>query len=83
MLLELFDELGVAASDGVMIGDTEYDMHMANNAGTAALAVSYGVHEKQRLLACQPLACVDNVPAIRRFFADMPATDKCNREEQS
>ena len=61
MLLELLDELGVAASDCVMIGDTEYDVQMAHNASVDAVAVCYGVHAPERLLALQPRACL---PAI-------------------
>jgi len=35
--------------DCIMIGDTEYDMEMARNAGMDAIGVSYGVHEEERL----------------------------------
>jgi phosphoglycolate phosphatase len=68
MLEEIMDRLGVESHEALMIGDTEYDMQMANNAGTAALAVSYGVHEKQRLLACQPLDCVDDIAALHTWL---------------
>lgn len=68
MLEEIMDRLGVEPHETLMIGDTEYDMQMANNAGTAALAVSYGVHEKQRLLACNPLECVDDVTALHGWL---------------
>jgi len=61
MLLELMDELGVAASATLMVGDTEYDIQMAHNAGAAALAVCYGVHERERLLAQHPLACLESL----------------------
>lgn len=44
MLLQVMDELGAHRSETLMIGDTEYDMEMARNAGVAALAVAYGVH---------------------------------------
>ncbi len=64
MLLQILDELGVDAHEALMIGDTEYDMNMANNAGAKALGVSYGVHGKQRILACSPLACIDHVAEI-------------------
>lgn len=66
MLLEIMDELGMEPEDTLMVGDTEYDLQMAGNAGTAALAVSYGVHNKQRLLDCGPLACVDSVTELSR-----------------
>jgi len=64
MLLDIMDELGVEGCETLMVGDTEYDLQMANNAGTAALAVSYGVHSKQRLLDCGPLSCVDTVSEL-------------------
>ena len=68
MLEEIMERLGAEPNDTLMIGDTEYDMQMANNAGTSALAVSYGVHDKQRLLACNPLDCVDDVAAMHGWL---------------
>lgn len=68
MLEEIMERLGVEPRETLMVGDTEYDMQMANNAGTAGLAVSYGVHEKQRLLACQPLDCVDDIAALHGWL---------------
>jgi len=68
MLEEIMERLGVEPHETLMIGDTEYDMLMANNAGTAALAVSYGVHDKQRLLACNPLDCVDDVAGLQMWL---------------
>ena len=61
MLEQLMDELGAEPAETLMIGDTEYDMQMAGNARTAALAVSYGVHEKERLLQHNPLHCIDAI----------------------
>lgn len=68
MLEEIMDHFGVTPHETLMIGDTEYDMQMANNAGTTALAVSYGVHDKQRLLACNPIDCVDDVAALHAWL---------------
>jgi len=45
-----------------MVGDTEYDMRMAHNAGTSALAICHGVHGRERLLAQGPLDCLDTLP---------------------
>jgi phosphoglycolate phosphatase len=64
MLLELMEAAGVAPSDTLMIGDTEYDLQMARNAGVDAVAVSYGVHERERLLGYAPLACLDEIGEI-------------------
>ncbi len=68
MLLEVMDAVGVYPDQTLMVGDTEYDMLMARNAGTAALAVSYGVHSRERLLPHAPLACVDSVAQLQRWL---------------
>lgn len=68
MLRQLMDELGVDGAQTLMVGDTEYDMRMARNAGTQALAVCYGVHERERLLAQGPLDCLETLPEMRSWF---------------
>ncbi|MFZ5593673.1 MAG: HAD-IIIA family hydrolase [Pseudomonadota bacterium] len=72
MLLELMSELCVDPGETLMIGDTEYDVQMAKNAGTAALGVSYGAHERDRLLKCEPLACLDSLAALRGWLSRPP-----------
>lgn len=64
MLEELMEELGAIPGETLMIGDTEYDMQMASNARTHSLAVSYGVHEKERLLRHNPLHCLDAIDEL-------------------
>lgn len=64
MLEELLDFFAVDSEQALMIGDTEYDLQMAANAGMQALGVCYGVHERQRLLDCAPLACLEDVKAL-------------------
>jgi phosphoglycolate phosphatase len=66
MLLDLMDQLGVKPAQTIMVGDTEYDMEMAINAGTAKIAVTTGVHSEQRLNRHAPLVCL-------RRISDMPA----------
>ncbi len=68
MLLEIIDYYGVNPKDTIMVGDSEYDLLMANNAQTHSVAVSYGVHEKQRLLDCQPLTCLDNMQELHQWL---------------
>lgn len=68
MLLELMDVLGVSPAQSLMIGDTEYDLQMAANAGVAAVAVSYGAHPRERLLAQRPLACVDSLAELATWL---------------
>jgi len=64
MLQEIMAELEVSNSETLMVGDTDYDLQMANNAGVASVAVSYGMHEKDRLLKCQPLVCLDDLSEL-------------------
>jgi phosphoglycolate phosphatase len=68
MLHALFDLTGMSASDAVMIGDTTHDLQLAENAGTAAIGVTYGAHERALLLAHRPLTLVDSVSALRHFL---------------
>jgi len=61
MLEEIMDELGIEPQQTLMIGDTEYDMQLAQNAGTHYLAVSYGVHSIDRLLKYKPLGHINRI----------------------
>ena len=49
MLYEIIQELEIHAESALMIGDTEFDLAMAQAAGIACAAVSYGAHDVQRL----------------------------------
>ena len=64
MLRELLDEEDVPAARALMIGDTEYDMEMAQALKMPALGVSSGVHESERLTAAGAAALVDQVSDI-------------------
>jgi len=64
MLEDILDDTGVDASRALMVGDTVYDMEMARSAQVAGLAVSYGVHARERLLDCGALACLDSFPEV-------------------
>lgn len=68
MLHALFDMTGMTASDAVMIGDTTHDLQLAENAGTVAIGVTYGAHERAMLAAHQQLTLVDSVAALRHFL---------------
>jgi phosphoglycolate phosphatase len=65
MLLDLMETLDVLPEETIMVGDTEYDMEMATNAGAAKIAVRSGVHSGERLNRHTPLVCLDRI-------ADMP-----------
>ena len=65
MLFEIMLELGVPPDSALMIGDTEFDLAMAQAAGIPCAAVSYGAHDVQRLNSFDPVFVLDN-------FADLP-----------
>jgi phosphoglycolate phosphatase len=69
MLQEIMQELDVAPQQTLMIGDTEFDLNMANNAGAYSAAVSFGAHECERLRACRPLACLDRLEELLEWLA--------------
>jgi phosphoglycolate phosphatase len=68
MLLLIMEELGVAATGTLMIGDTDYDIQMAHNAGVDALAVTYGAHSRPRLAACRPLGCMNRLSDVFTYL---------------
>lgn len=68
MLQEILEETSTSAEQTVMVGDTVYDMQMARSAGVDALAVSYGVHQTERLLQEGAMACVDSFPEVCAWF---------------
>jgi phosphoglycolate phosphatase len=70
MLLEILRELDIEAHQALMVGDTEYDLAMAVEAGVAPIAVSYGVHKRERLLEHRPLACLDNISELVDWLAE-------------
>ncbi len=64
MLHEIMGDRGKSAHEVVVIGDSEYDLAMAREAGVRSVGVSFGVHDSQRLSAFEPLAIVDKLPQL-------------------
>lgn len=69
MLNQILEQTGVEPGQALMIGDTEYDLEMAVNAGMPSLGVTYGTHSLERLLKHNPLACVDHVREIPAWLS--------------
>jgi phosphoglycolate phosphatase len=55
MLDELVEELGIPKHRTLMVGDTTHDLQMAKNAGVEALAVAFGAHPREVLVAESPV----------------------------
>jgi len=62
MLNRILDDLNLQPAQALMVGDSSYDLEMANNAGIDCLGVSYGVHSNQVLQQFNPIAIVDDLP---------------------
>jgi len=73
MLRQLMDELGTTGTETLMVGDTEYDIRMAHNADTSALAICHGVHGRERLLAQGLLDRLETLPDMRSWLERVEA----------
>lgn len=65
MLQRAMEEAGCYPDETVVIGDTTFDMEMAQNAGTVSLGVSWGYHEPEELQAA-------GARAILATIGDLP-----------
>ena len=61
MLEELLEHFNCPAEAALMVGDTEYDMAMAQAVQMDRVAVDFGAHAVERLQAYAPLACLSNL----------------------
>ncbi|MGA7179197.1 MAG: HAD-IA family hydrolase [Thiobacillaceae bacterium] len=68
MVLEILDELKMQPAQAIVIGDTSHDMLMAQNAGVDRLAVSYGAHERDDLLAHEPVALLHSFGDVHQWL---------------
>jgi phosphoglycolate phosphatase len=68
MLTELMDYAGVNADETIMIGDTEFDLLMAKNAGADGLGITHGAHDESKLEACQPQAIVHDLYQVQDWL---------------
>jgi phosphoglycolate phosphatase len=56
--------LSINEKDTVVVGDSIYDMNMANNAGVDAIGVTTGIHTRETLSTANPSFIVDQLRAI-------------------
>jgi phosphoglycolate phosphatase len=70
MLQELMREFGVDPDRTLMIGDTTHDLQMAENAGTASVAVSYGAHEPAAFADFETRAVVHSMDELHRWLGE-------------
>lgn len=68
MLEQILAEMGVAVEDALMVGDTTFDLQMAQNINMDRVAMSYGVHDQHELEAHSPLAHFDSLQALHSWL---------------
>lgn len=69
MLNEILASLSVFPAEAVMIGDTTFDLEMAERIGMRRIGVAHGVHETSSLQVHRPVAIVDDIPALADCLA--------------
>ncbi|WP_305856130.1 HAD family hydrolase [Balneatrix alpica] len=69
MLYQLLEVAQVQASEAVMVGDTSYDMAMAQAAAMPRVAVTYGVHDVARLSAYQLDGVLEDIRALPHWLS--------------
>ena len=71
MLEDSMDYLGVEPHETLMIGDTEYDLQMAANAGVDSVGVHCGAHAPERLQKHNPKICFENTCELEDWLASL------------
>ncbi|MHA3092615.1 HAD-IA family hydrolase [Acinetobacter brisouii] len=69
MLQEILSYTGVAPEQAIMVGDSSYDLQMAQNIEMPRVGVSYGVHSVDVLQQYKPLMIADDVTALHHYLA--------------
>lgn len=74
MLEELLAEFALDASQATMIGDTSYDLGMAQALGMPRIGVSYGVHDVENLQTFHPEQVIDHLSELLLLFPPLAKT---------
>lgn len=68
MIEEILTDMDAMPDDALLIGDTDFDLQMGNNAGIDSIAVSYGVHSVERLTPHSPKAIFDDLRELPEWL---------------
>ncbi len=70
MLHEILDFTAIDANKAIMIGDTAFDIEMAQAAGIDSLGVTYGAHDQDKLDSHNPTHLVSSVSGVFSWLSD-------------
>ena len=68
MLDELMDKLVITPERTLMIGDTSYDLQMAQNAGVSSVGVTFGAQAGEKLLSYNPIQLFHQFDALSTWL---------------
>jgi len=71
MLNEILVALSVFPGEAVMIGDTTFDLEMAERISMRRIGVAHGVHSTAALRVHKPVAIVADIPALAECLASL------------
>ncbi len=64
MLQEIIRHFAIDPEEAIMVGDTSYDLEMAQRIGMPAIGVQWGVHDEQTLKKYSPVAIVNSMQEL-------------------
>lgn len=70
MLIELLNVSATPVEQSVLVGDTEWDMVMADNANMKKIAVSYGAHTPERLEHFKPERLISDFREVLDWYEE-------------
>lgn len=72
MLEKILTELNIDVEKAIMVGDTSYDIEMAQNIGMESVAVTYGMHDEKHLIQFQPNYLIHDITDIQNLVNRNP-----------
>jgi len=69
MLHEILKQLNFTNTQTLMIGDSEHDLKMAQNAAVKSIGVTHGVHDEETLNKFEPLICLQDITDLHHFLS--------------
>jgi len=68
MLAQILQTSAISAQQAIMVGDTSYDLEMAQSINMPSIAVSYGMHSIEYLQRYNPVLMVDKFTQIEDWL---------------
>ncbi|SHL78756.1 HAD-IA family hydrolase [Phytopseudomonas punonensis] len=81
MLQEILEHCGVPAEQALMVGDSSFDLLMAQRAGMDSVAVGYGAQTLSALSAYQPKLSIDHFMQLSTWLSSRVAETRTEESE--